>query len=211
MAALGVDKVYRFVQFASNKETRGWVSPAEFNIAAELAQIAAYSKREAVFLQTKKVLNDMRPFMKLSAAITPSVGICAYPADLRHFLNAWKVADYKPITELTQGEFSGVMDSSIVPPSSDYLACVQRDDGLYIYPATSTADVQMEYIKIPTAPEWAYTTSSGRPVYDSGNSTDFEFDEISFLEISTNILLHVGLNIKDDTVAQYGAAFNQQA
>jgi hypothetical protein len=207
--ALDVDKVFRFVQFVANKESRGWITIAEFNIAAELAQIAVYSKREAVFLQSKKILNDMRPFMKLSAAITPSSGKCAYPTSMRHFIRGWVDSTYKPITELTQAELADAMDSSIIAPAASYLACVQRDDGLQLYPVATAVDIRMEYLIAPTAPEWVDTLAGARPIYDSGNSTDFEFDDILFLEIASLVLMNVGMNIKDESVVQYGMAFNQ--
>ncbi|MHC4646511.1 MAG: hypothetical protein ACYTBJ_13505 [Planctomycetota bacterium] len=206
-----MDKVYRFVQFVANKESRGWVSPEEFNVSAELAQIIAYSKREAVFLASKKILNDMRPFMKMSAAITPASGLCAYPADHRHFNAGWMDSDFQEIQELTQAELSAAMKSEIDPPTASYPAGVQRDTGLQLYPVSISADIRMEYIASPIAPEWAYTVVSGRPVYASGSSTDFGFDEILFLEIAMSILSNIGVNIGEENVAQYGMAFNQQS
>jgi hypothetical protein len=208
--ALSVDKVYRFVQFVANKESRGWISPSEFNLAAELAQIAAYSKREAVFLQTKKVLNDLRPFVKVSGTISPSSGLCAYPSDLRHFIAGWMDSDYTDITELTQAELAKVMKSTIVAPTSTYPAGVQRDNGFQLYPTSISASIRMEYIAAPTAPEWAYTVVSNRPVYASGSSTDFEFDDILFLEIAMMVLSNVGMNIGTESVTQYSMAFNAQ-
>jgi len=208
--ALNVDKVFRFVQFVSNKESRGWVSPAEFNIAAEVAQIVAYSKRETVFLQTKKILDDLRPFMKMSSAISPASGLCAYPADMRHFIVGYMDSDLTEIVEITQAELPNIMKSTIVAPSATYPFGVQRDDGFQIYPTSITADIRMEYLTSPTAPAWGYTTASGRPVYASGSSTDFGFDDILFFEIVTNILMHIGININSELVAQYGTAFNAQ-
>lgn len=211
MAALGVDKVYRFVQFVSNKESRGWISPEEFNLAAELSQLTAYMKREAVFIASKKILNDMRPFMKVSPAITPATGLCAYPTDLRHFTSGWMDSDFAEITELTQGELAPAMQSALEPPTEAYPAGVQRDTGLQLYPTSITADIRMEYIASPTAPEWDYTVSpSGRPVYAPGTSTDFGFDDVLFLEIAMLVLANVGVNLGMENVAQYGMAFNQQ-
>jgi len=210
MAALGVDKVYRFVQFVSNKESRGWIDPEEFNVNAELANIVAYSKREAVFLQTKKILNDLRPFMKVSPAITPATGLCAYPADLRHFTSGWMDADFEPITELVQAELGKVMTSTIIAPTASYPAGVQRDTGFQLYPTTISADIRMEYLASPAAPEWGYTIVSSRPVYASGSSTDFQFDEVMFLEIAMLILSNCGINLGMENVAQYGMAFNKQ-
>jgi len=206
MAALSVDKVFQFVQFVSNKESRGWISPEEFNLAAELAQLQAYSKREAVFLASKQILNDMRPFMKKSGSLSPTAGIVAYPADLRHFIGARAAAGTPRVAEYTQGEWSDILDSVNFPPTASYPGCVQREDGIEVSPATTS--IIVEYIASPTAPEWAYTVASNRPVYASGSSTDFGFDEILFLEIAASILTHIGLNIDKDQVAQYGNQFN---
>jgi len=211
MAALGVDKVYRFVQFVANKESRGWIDPEEFNINAELANIVAFSKREAVFIQSKKILNDLRPFIKLSPAITPATGLCAYPSDLRHFTSGWMDADFEPITELTGAELGKAMISTIVLPTAAYPAGVQRDTGLQLYPTSISADIRMEYIASPTAPEWGYTVVGERPVYAVGSSTQFQFDEVMFLEIAMLILSNCGVNLGMENVAQYGMAFNKQA
>jgi len=209
MAALGVDKVFRFVQFVSNKESRGWIAPEEFNIAAEISQITAYSKREAVFLVSKQVLNDMRPFMKNSATLTPAAGIITYPTDMRHFISGWYVTGEESITEYTQGEWRLAHGSTIVPPTAAYPACVQRENGLEVSPAT--VNVEMEYLAAPIAPEWDYTVVSGRPVYNpAGSTVDFGFDEILFLEIAMLVLANVGINLGMENIAQYGMAFNKQ-
>lgn len=213
MAALGVDKVYRFVQFVANKESRGWIDPAEFNINAELAQLAAYSKREAVFLASKVILNDMRPFMKNSSTITPTgAGLAAYPADLRHFVNAWIESDFQEIQELTQAELPAAMKSTVCSPSTAYPAGVQRDDGFQLYPISLGAtDIMMEYIASPTAPNWTYDLVLSRPVYDATDPllVNFGFDEVLFIEIAMLILANCGVNLGMENVAQYGMAFNQ--
>jgi len=213
---LNIDKVFRFIQFVANKESRGWISPTEFNVAAELSQIAAYSKREAVFLQTKKILNDLRPFMKLSGSITPSSGLCAYPTSMRHFNNGWIESNYKEIRELTQAELPNAMQSTIAPPTAEYPAGVQRDDGFQLYPVSFAVPIRIEYLVAPTAPFWNYTLPNNRPVYaesggliGDGNSIDFMFDDILFMEIASVILMNVGMNLKDEAVAQYGMTFNQ--
>jgi hypothetical protein len=214
--ALSIDKVYRFVQFVANKESRGWISPEEFNVNAELAQIVAYSKREAVFLASKQILNDMRPFMKNSATLTPVAGIVAYPADMRHFISGWYVTGSLPINEYTQGEWKLAINSTIIAPTALYPGCVQRENGLEVSPAT--VNVEMEYLASPVAPQWNYTVSaSGRPVYSESagvltptGSVDFGFDEILFLEIAMLILANCGVNLGMENVAQYGMAFNKQ-
>lgn len=209
MAVLSVDKVFRFVQFIANKESRGWVAPSEFNINAELAQIAVYSRLESLFLGNKKVHSDMRPFEKESDE-TIAAGVLPFPTAFRQLIECRMATDDLPVNELNQGEITAALNSLISPPSATYPACVVRDNGISIYPPNTTGDVTVEFIAgISTAPTWAYTLASGRPVYDSGNSVQFEFEENLFLEISMLIVSNIGMNINKETVTQYGMAFNQ--
>jgi len=204
--ALDIDKVFRFIQFVANKESRGWISPAEFNIAAELAQIAVYSRLESGYLANKKVHSDMRPFLKLASA-TLTAGRYPFPSGFRQFITATSFLG-KEIVEITQAEMPSIINSSVVPPTEDYPFCVVREDGIQLFPSSLVTVITIEYIaKITVAPEWTYTLVSNRPVYDSAG-TDFIFDDNLFLEISTNILMNVGMNIKDENVTQYGMSFN---
>jgi hypothetical protein len=210
--ALSVDKVFQFVQFVANKESRGWIAPAEFNIAAELAQIAVYSRLEAQFLSNKKIHNDMRPFLNKSGTLVPTGGLITYPNDFRHFITARDTTGTR-ITEYTQAEWGDALESTIIAPTSAYPACVLRSDGIEVYPITTQAIV--EYVaKLTTVPTWGYTlvpAVTGRPVYSVGTSTQFEFEDNLFTEIATNILMNVGMNIGRESVAQYGMAFNKAA
>jgi hypothetical protein len=210
MAVLNVDKVFRFVQFVANKESRGWVSPSEFNIAAELSQIAVYSRLESMFLMNKKIHSDMRPFLEMESM--PNASPRAFPTNFRQLIDARISGTDVEVKELTQAEFGAVQNSSLLAPSAAYPKCVVRNDGIYIYPVTVTDAVIAEYIsKLSTVPTWAYTVPTTRPVYDSGNSVDFEFEDNLFLEIAMLILANVGMNIKENAVTQYGMAFNQAA
>lgn len=206
--ALSVDKVFRFVQFVANKEHRGWISPDEFNIAAELAQIAVYSRLESGYLANKKIHNDMRPFLK-SGTMSHNGTIFPWTdlPDLRQFIGGLSSTG-KELVEWTQAEYNANINSAIISPDVNYPRCVIRDDGIYLFPVSITTDITVDYIaKILNAPEWTYTVVSNRPVYDDAG-TDFTFDDNLFLEIATNILMNVGMNLKDENVTQYGMSFN---
>jgi len=207
--ALNVDKVFRFVQFVANKESRGWISISEFNIAAELAQIAVYSRLENAFLANKKIHNDMRPFLDqvVITDATPRV----FPTDFRQLISARVTTTNVPVVELTQAELNDMLDSQFLAPSTAYPNCVVRNDGIQVYPVTVTQAIEVEFIKkISTPPLWVDTGAGVRPIYDSGSSDDFELDDNLFQEIATNVLMNVGLNLNQDQVAQYGMAFNVQ-
>lgn len=206
---LSVDKVYRFCQFVANKESKGWVSPLEFNISAELAEITVYSRLEAGFLSNKKIHSDMRPFLKKDVSLY-SVTNHAFPTGFRQLLGARISSNNKVVVELTQAELNDAMDSVIVAPSTAYPNCVVRDDGIYVYPATITDELTIEYIsKIVTPPLWAYTSPQGRPIYYAVGSDDFTLEDNLFIEISMLILANMGMNIGKESVTQYGMAFTK--
>lgn len=208
---LSIDKLYRFVQFVSNKQLRGWISPDEINLASEIAQLSLYSEKEAIFMVTKKIGADMKPFTKKSGDLTPSGGKVTYPTDFRHFITLYDKATYKRYTEITQSELPDIMTSTIVTPTSTYPIVVARDDGAYIYPSNLNSTVIMEYLAKPTTvPTWGYTMSNGRPVHNSGADVDFVFDEVLFKEISNRVLQYVGLNLKDTELTQLATAFQQK-
>jgi hypothetical protein len=209
--ALDIDKVFRFVQFVSNKEFRGWITPAHFNLAAELAQLTLYSEKEAEYAATKKLSVDMKPFL-LKAAGTPSSGVVAISgalADFRFPISAYITATLKPVKEVDDSELPSILDSEILAPTSSYPIAVYYDTTISIYPADDVS-VTFAFLKKPTTPLWDYTVVSSRPVYASGTSVDFGFDEPMFLPIASRILSHVGMNLKDTELAQFGAAFEEK-
>ena len=50
---MNIDEAYRFVQFVSNKEQRGNVTPSQFNLAAKSASLEYY---DDLFGGVKKIL-----------------------------------------------------------------------------------------------------------------------------------------------------------
>lgn len=78
-----------------------------------------------------------------------------------------------------------------------------------MYP-TSIASISLSYLRKPATPEWAYTTVNDEPVYDAGNSQDFETGETTHLEICMRILSAVGVNLRMGDIVQYAEMAEQQ-
>lgn len=208
---LSIDKTYKFIQFVANKQHRGWISPDEINLAAEIAQLSLYSEKEANFMITKKIGADMIPFKDRSGDLTPASGLITFPEDYRHLIRLYNKSTFQGIIEVTQAELPDIMTSSIIAPSTAYPIVVERSDGLQIYPITYSSVCIAEYLAKPsTVPSWGYTISGGRPVHNPAGDVDFEFDEVLFKEISSRMLQYVGINLKDSEVAQFATMFQQK-
>ena len=217
---LSVNKVFKFVQFVANKEHRGWVSPEEFNIAAEVAQLSLYSELEGLYSATKKISADLRPFRRTEECGNGTLsGDTGDIPEVRIPIQAWitggETNEYSPVKIIEESEYPGIKTSSLIPSAASYPIMFLRIDTdtsqlpeIIVDP--STVSITLHYLTTPTPPEWDYTTTSGRPVYDDSGSTNFGFEDMSFMEISRRILGHVGINIKDELVTQYAASFNQR-
>ena len=210
---LGVDDVFRFVQFVANKESRGWISPEEFLIAAEVAQLSLYSELEALYAQTKTVHASLRPFVAFTVTL---IDADSFPVRFRIPIVASIVAGGgtvgAEVKEIDIAELPGIISSTMVAPSVDYPVYYinGEDNEVYILPDTVT--MKINYLKAPIPPVWGYTVSaSGRPVYAEVSSTNFGFDPSLFTDISMRILANIGINIGKEEVTQYAIGIKQKA
>lgn len=215
--ALNIDKVYRFVQFVSNKESRGWVSPSEFNLAAESAQLLSYTIREQLYKETKKIAADLRPFRTYADLSDGNAIPSGFRIPISCYGKPGSGLQYVKFNEIDEYELTFIKNSELLAPSDTHpIICFLDNSRVLIYPssvliagAPTSIEVRVEYLKLPSTPSWAYTTVSGRPVYASGTSVDFEFDESLFFEISSYILSNIGVNVKDEILTQYAMSFNK--
>jgi len=210
---LGVDDVFRFVQFVANKESRGWISPEEFLIAAEVAQLSLYSELEALYAQTKTVHASLRPFVAFTSTLTEAAG--TLPVGFRIPIVASIVSGGgvvgSEVREIEIAELPNIIISSIVAPSVSYPIYYINGEAGVVHILPDTVTMKINYLKAPIPPVWAYTIVSGRPVYDSVNSTNFGFDPSLFTEISMRILANIGINIGKEEITQYAIGIKQKA
>jgi hypothetical protein len=68
----------------------------------------------------------------------------------------------------------------------------------------------LTYVKDAPQIVWAYTTVSGRPVYDSASSVQPVWDNVDLLEIIARALKLIGLNLQDGQLEQYANQVTQQ-
>ena len=198
MAALSVDKVYRFIQFVANKESRGWVSPEEFNLAAEVSQLTYYGELEKVYADTKDIAADLRPFKTKTVGLLDDDALNSRYPIVAYIRAADSTNPYKEIREVSESELPNIMNSTIVSPTESDPIIWYEQSGIQMICKVIPTDVTFDivYLKFPSTPEWDYNVTNGRPVYRAdGDTNDFDFDESAFLEISNRVLEFIGLNI----------------
>jgi hypothetical protein len=203
-----IDEAFRYVEFVSNKSQRGSITPKEFNLLAERAQLAHIQEVYGNgYVSTQKQQDTLKKLIKSQSSALGS-GYVSIPSDSLYILSV-SLADGTNVKMVSEDQISKYRKSKIVAPSeSDPIGYIQ-ENRVYVLPSTITSNIVIKYVDKPTAPVWNYTVSNNRAVYSSSGSQDFEAGEVAHNDIVNKILEYLGMNTRDVAVTQY--AMSKQA
>lgn len=212
-----IDRIFQLVNFISNKEQRGDISPSKFNVLAEMAQLEYISKRvgnikiinergvpQFGYESSWRIHEDLRPMVYGPISIPiDTAGNFQYP-----YGYIWPDAihknDFTPIKRITADQYPQIKRSLIKPPTSDYPVLIMRNPYGFIDPY-SIGSFSMSYLKVPPLPVWGYGLVNDRPVFDANLSVDLSIPPLSYVEIAMIILQHIGINLSESSITAYAA------
>jgi hypothetical protein len=227
---MNVNDMYRICQFAINKAQNGYLTPSEFNLVINQAQISYQDYLLGEFQQyqvgrpqarVNYSLNEdtrqrLTPLVSQASLTIDANGISAYPTGFLQVDAMFQTDGVSRVRFVPQERLYSYYSSQIDPIATNPIYLLKNGQ-FQFYPKTlGTASVS--YIK--SAPDiiWAYTTVSGRPVYSAsggvgvtpttGSSQPVWYD-IDILEIITRALKLIGLNLQDGQLQQYANQITQ--
>lgn len=217
-----INEVFQLVNYIANKENRGYIPPAKFNLCAKIAQLEFVSIRLGNLKQlspngsapfgyksNRRVDIDLRSFVYGPIQISiNSNGNFNYPYGFI-WPDAVHKNDFTEIRDIDSDEYPRIKKSTFLAPSNDYPIVIYRAPYGFIDPHT-IGSFQMSYVKYPADPFWAYTEVNGDPVYNAAASTDFTVGQINFLEIVALILEKVGVSLDKSELLAYAQLKQQQ-
>lgn len=225
----------------ANKDQQGFVSDAEFNNFAQIAQLNVYNRlfdelKDAKRLsragfnpmrdksRIKRIEEDLAYFSKKST-ITKSSGVFDKPTDLSRIISVSTAGSIlldqstkKPI-ELCYDEekIERILISTLSSPTEDFPVALVSDS-IHVFP-TSINKVELRYYKLPGGRDISsgarVTSGTLVPTYSSsGASVDFELPEHYTVDLIYEIAKMIGVNLRDADVVTYAngeVASNRQA
>jgi hypothetical protein len=217
---MNVNDMYRICQFAVNKAQNGYLTPSEFNLTINQAQVSyqdyllgefqqyQYGRPQARinYSQNENIRQRLSPLITSATLTINGSGEAAYPADYVQTDTIITTA-FNRVRFAQQDTLYSYYNSQIDPIATNPIYLLEPA-GFQFYPVTLGSAI-LTYIK--DAPEivWAYTTVSGRPVYSSGTSVQPVWDNVDLLEIIARALKLIGLNLQDGQVQQYANQVTQ--
>jgi hypothetical protein len=217
---MNVNDMYRICQFAVNKAQNGYLTPSEFNLTINQAQVSyqdyllgefqqyQYGRPQARinYSQNENIRQRLSPLITSATLTINGSGEAVYPADYVQADTIITTA-FNRVRFVQQDALYSYYNSQIDPIATNPIYLLEPT-GFQFYPVTLGSAI-LTYVK--DAPEivWGYTTVSGRPVYSSGTSVQPIWDNVDLLEIIARALKLIGLNLQDGQVQQYANQVTQ--
>ena len=227
---MNVNDMYRICQFAVNKAQNGYLTPSEFNLTINQAQVSyqdyllgefqqyQYGRPQARvnYSQNENIRQRLSPLIaETTLSINTTTGEAPYPNDYVQ-ADAIRTTTFDRVRYVQQDSLYSYYNSTIDPVATNPIYLLEPTN-FQFYPKTlgmsgtsGNGSAVLTYVKDAPQIVWAYTLVSGRPVYDSASSVQPVWDNVDLLEIIARALKLIGLNLQDGQLEQYANQVTQQ-
>lgn len=201
-------------EFISNKVQSGnTVTPSEFPLIADQAQLLAYEEDRLVFLKTGESSDYLDWFLN-NTVLNPNTltGYANYPVGFQHTagVRAYYNGIERPVDLVENKAWGEVQASQLMKPTSLFPKYTEFS-GEYRFLPKNIGIVMLDYWRRPIVPVWNYTIVNNVPVYNPVASIDFEWSDFSFNRIMSIYLQLIGCNLSDQHLSQFATQFKQES
>ena len=221
--AINIDTVYQRVLAIANKEQRGYITPQEFNLLANQAQLEIFdsyfyeisgnARTDAdtvPFTERNTTEGDIKNFLKEKLAIHTTIGTVTsgttYPTNYmigKIFQNGRECKRiarnaYENI-DLSDRHTTTAMGGTRFYTDSQTNG---EDIEVFVNGSQITSSVTCEVITRPASCEWDYVVVNEKALYNSTGSTDFDLHESEEVGLTYKICELAGIVINKPGLSQ---------
>ena len=229
--AVSIDTVYQRVLALANKEQRGYITPQEFNLFANQAQIEIFEQYFYDLNQFSRVHGNNTEFSDMVSILEEKIslfevergstwtstnmpvvgGYITVPSEI-YRLGTVRIGS-KQVEMLTSKKFDAARFSPLTAPTLNRPIGYLTSEGLTIATGQSTFalptidSINVSYIKKPVEVEWGYFVINDKALYDSNASktTNFELHASEESELVYRILAYAGVTLQKPQLTQVAA------
>jgi hypothetical protein len=214
--SVNVDTVYQRVLAILNKEQRGFLTPQEFNLFANQAQMDLFEQyfydvnqfgrihgNDTEYSDMLNILNEKINLFATTASLAYSVDHFPRPADMYRLGTI--IYNNTEAERVNKNEYLYIKASPIAAPGDAFPIFTEYNEGYNVFGNNEiTTGVTCQYIKTPTDAEWVGTNVNGVPAYNAAASTNFELHESEETELVVKILQLAGVLVREMALYQVG-------
>ena len=208
-----VDDVYQKVLALANKEQRGYITPQEFNLFADHAQMEIFEQYFYDVEQFERRMDNTAELTKSKIEIFKS-GTSIFNNELlpvNCYLiesvsltreNGKQVTVEKMDTDGQHNIVEAINSSPLLSPNESRPVYWIKENGVNLSP--NTGNYGINYIRKPIKPNWTYVISNQSALYnpDAADHHNFELHASEENALVIKILQLAGVAIKDFNLAQ---------
>ena len=226
-----IDAVRNTVLAILNKNNYGYLSPSDFNLYAQQAQLEIF---EDYFYQYNTQLNlenarrSGTDYADISKGILEVIDLFSKTATLAQVTdNTYLMpSDYYLINKVmynglevervNQSKITMLLNSMITAPSKEFPAYTTEGSTMTVYPVTITGatDISSQYVRYPLTPKWTYNAAliAQGPVFNASavDYQDFELPLDNLNDLVNKICQYAGVEIRESAVVQFAQGQEKQ-
>lgn len=233
--AISVDTVYQRVLALANKEQRGYLTPQEYNLLANQAQLLIFEQycydigkaypehgNSGEYSDKLDMLHaKISPFEKYKVAMSAVSGneLTLPTTTAVHKLGTvfYAAGAYDvEVERVDKNDLHYMERTALAAPTDDRPVYVRKTGSIVkLFPASptvsySTSNVTCNYIAKPTQAIWGYTVVNSQALYDATTSTDFQLSATEETELIYKILELAGITLNKPGLTQAAAVEDQE-
>ena len=224
--AISVDTVYRKVLAILNKESRGFLTPDEFQrigsqVQLDLLDKAFHDYNRAIakestgrggqgYADIPKKIQDRIDSFYATSSVTLTSGVGTLPT-FYNIINISTDSRLIAIERVEKAKLSFLLSSPLTTPSTTFPVYYITGSTLTVNPSSITS-IDIDYVSVPVDPIWAYTTdangaftyttTTGSTVTPTTGYVNFILHPSSEVDLILGVLRYAGVIIKDPSIIQ---------
>ena len=225
---VNIDTVYQRVLAFANKEQRGYITPQEFNLFANQAQIEIYEQyhydvnnfemRDATYTLNSDTTDLTRQKLDVFIEMANPGIVGGYsvtgdavilPSEVYRLSRVEVLgvkAEYMDTNRFMDVTTSGplVRASASRPVYTEHKNRIRVDNG-----SSVISNIGIHYYRLPATVSWGYFVMSGKALYDSSDAktTHFELHSAEESELVYRILAFAGVSMQKPNLSQAAGSF----
>ena len=227
--AVSIDTVYQRVLALANKEQRGYITPQEFNLLANHAQMEMFERYFYDINQFNKAPGNINEYSEPLEILDEKISIFEVERGNNWMTNnmtlsgngmlipdeIYRIGTVRigkaQVEILNSKDFDAARSSAMTAPSLN--RPIGYIIGKYLYVGINQIDyntpgepgkMNMRYVRRPNKVEWAYVVVNDKPLYNANISKNFELHQAEETELVYKILKLAGINLKAQEIVQVG-------
>ncbi len=208
---------YEILQFLSNKNQNGYLTPDNYMLIINQAQRSFLSYLLGEFQQyqygravakvelgmSERILQTLAPFISVSSTISvDSNGLATYPDDYEQIVAINWGASLKRVRYSQQDSLYSYLNSKIDPIATNPVYLISKE-GFTVYP-NNIGNISISYVSTPPDIIWGSTTNVfGQLVYDPTTSVAPLWYDADFYSVLVRAAQMLGINLQERDMEQY--------